>query len=212
MSLPLLLHVVGGFGALVAMIVAVAVRKGSDLHRTAGKVYVAAMAASLAMALVVSVQTSNLFLTMIAVFSAYFVYTGWRLGAHRSADVTFADRMVVGALMMVGIAMLAYGAWMLVHREDLGVVMVVFGVASVVFAGFDLTKRGGWPTGKERIRLHVTRMGAASIATLTAPTVVNIRTEPEFISWLLPSILVTPLIARWASRVGQGKMSFRDRA
>lgn len=210
MSTPLLLHVVGGFAALLAMIVAYAMKKGSRWHKLAGKSYVAAMAVSLVMGLLLSVQNRDLFLGMISIFSAYFVYTGWRLAARKGPEVIVWDKLIVFSLMVVGIGMVLYGTWMLMGSDGQGVVMVVFGLTSILFGSGDLKNLKGWPTGKERIRMHLARMGGASIATLTAPTVVNIRTEPEFIAWLAPGVLMTPLLTYWGRRVSQGKMSLRD--
>jgi len=210
MSVFLVTHIAGGFLALLAMIVAFVATKGSSYHRYAGKAYVAAMTVSLVMALVVSVRTGNVFLGLIAVFSAYFVYTGWRLGARRKPDVILSDRLAVGLLGLSGVGMILFGIYMASQREGLFPVLLVFGAVAIGVALSDRRWLVGWPTGKERLTMHLGRMGGASIATLTAPTVVNIRTEPEFIAWFLPGMVVTPLIIYWGRRVRAGKMTLHD--
>lgn len=212
MSVAILLHVASGALAVAAMIVAFAARKGGRLHRLGGKVFVGAMAVSLVLAVYLAVMKEDLFIGMIAVFSAFFVYTGWRLAAHRKPEVVLADRVTVWTMLVVGAGMICFGPVMLWRGDDLGVVMIVFGIAALLFGLGDLLRLKGWPTGKERLRLHVIRMGAASIATVTAPTVVNIRTEPEFIAWLTPAVILTPVIAYWSQRVAAGKVALRDAA
>ena len=87
------------------------------------------------------------------------------------------------------------------------ITVAVFGGIGGGFAVRDLKSLGGgWPSGIDRIALHLVRMSAASIATLTAVLVVNVQTEPAFIAWLLPTIVVTPMIFYWVRRVRSGAM------
>ena len=44
-------------------------------------------------------------------------------------------------------------------------------------------------------------MLAGTIAVITAFLVTNFRTEPEWILWVLPTILITPIIICWNARM-----------
>ena len=54
------------------------------------------------------------------------------------------------------------------------------------------TKRNA--AGKHKIVRHLTNMLAGTIVVITAFLVTNFRTEPEWILWVLPNILITPII------------------
>ena len=55
--------------------------------------------------------------------------------------------------------------------------------------------------GKERIAKHLTNMMGGTIAVVTAVLVVNPPTDPEWVWWILPTFLITPLIFRWNKKV-----------
>jgi hypothetical protein len=55
--------------------------------------------------------------------------------------------------------------------------------------------------GSERIASHLTRMLGGTTGALTAFIVTNVRLEPAFVLWLLPSVVLTPLIIYWNRRV-----------
>lgn len=110
------------------------------------------------------------------------------------------DRATSILMLSGGILMMVYGLYLFVRGESLGVALAVFGIFALQ-PSFEDYRNPLWPVGKERIVLHLNRMGGASIATVTAAFVVNIQTSPAFIAWLLPTIIGTPLIIYWSRRV-----------
>lgn len=184
-----------GFGsiALSGMLLAWLSKKGGKWHRLGGKAYVFSMALALIVATVVSVATSNIFLGLIGLFSAYLVYTGWRVAQVRDGVCSSIDRGATALMIFVAVAMGAYGVWMLSKGNSLGIALIAFAFFGGLPALADW-RNAAWPKGRERIVLHLNRMGAGSIATLTAVFVVNVQTTPAFIAWLLPSVVVVPLI------------------
>jgi len=56
-------------------------------------------------------------------------------------------------------------------------------------------------TGKERISRHLTNMMGGTIAVITAVLVVNPPFEPEWIWWVLPTVLITPVIFWWNFKI-----------
>lgn len=194
------LHIVSGAVALLAMIGAFCTTKGGRWHRQMGKCYTVAMAIALTLAAVVSLLTANMFLLLIGFFSGYFVYTGWRLTQVRDGTRNSVDRLTSTLMLCGSIIMVAYGLYLFTRGESLGLALGVFGIFALIPAWQDY--RGSqWPVGKDRIVLHLNRMGGASIATVTAAFVVSIQTNPVYIAWLLPTIVGAPLIAYWSKRV-----------
>jgi len=194
-----LLHITAGCGALIGMVGALVTSKGGRKHRRMGKIYSVAMAIALTLALLGSALTLNLFLFLIGLFSAYFVYTGWRLTQTKQGIRNQTDQFASQSMIVCGVAMIAYGIYLALASQSLGIALAVFGVIALLPAWQDYRK-DQWPTGKERIVLHLNRMGGASIATITAAFVVNVQTNPAFIAWLLPAIIGGPIIFYWTRR------------
>ena len=55
--------------------------------------------------------------------------------------------------------------------------------------------------GKERTSRHLTNMMGGTIAVITAVLVVNHPSEPEWVWWVLPTALITPVIFWWNRKV-----------
>ena len=55
--------------------------------------------------------------------------------------------------------------------------------------------------GKERLSRHLTNMMGGNIAVITAVLVVNPPFEPEWVWWVLPTALITPVIFWWNVKV-----------
>jgi len=198
--LLVVLHIVSGAAALLAMAGALCTVKGGGWHRRMGKCYTVAMAIALTLAAVVSLLTANMFLFLIGIFSGYFVYTGWRLTQVRDGTRSRVDRFSSTFMLCGSILMVAYGLYLFTRGESPGIALGVFGIFALHPAWVDF-RRSQWPVGKDRIFLHLNRMGGASIATVTAAFVVNIKTNPAFIAWLLPTIIGVPIIIYWGRRV-----------
>jgi len=192
------IHIVTGSLACLGMLVAWLTKKGHVLHRRGGQLFVAAMSASLATAVVVALWRNNHFLLLIALFSGYFVYTGARLALVRDGRRSRLDQIITLAMLAVVVCMtaLAFTQWQ--SGDSLYVATAVFIVIAALPAASDY-RAGAWPRGNERIAGHVIRMGGASIATLTAVFVVNIETDPAFLAWIAPSVVLSPAIA-WQIR------------
>ncbi len=202
----ILLHVLAGSVAVAGMLVAWVTPKGGDWHRRGGRAYSLGMLVSLTLAVVVSVLTRNTFLFSIGLFSGYMVYTGWRVAKVKGGPMSALDRIAFYLLIAVAAMMIALGGWMLVRGDTMGVVQLVFGALSLGMVFEDYRFKGVWPRGKQRIVLHLGRMGGATIATITAVLVTNVQTQPAFLAWLAPSVLFVPLIIYWTRRVNDNRM------
>ncbi len=210
-SLIIWFHLLFGSTALLSIFVAMSCKKGSKAHRLAGNIYVISMLLVLIAATLLSILNSNLFLFLVALFSGYMVYTGWRLASNRNQQFNKIDKAVVLSMLLVSVSMVGVGIWMYFQDQALATVISVFGLIGGGFALVDINRLKqkpqtpevipGWPAGQERIVLHITRIGGACIATITAVFVVNIQTKPEYIAWLLPTAIAIPLIFYWVKRI-----------
>lgn len=112
--------------------------------------------------------------------------------------------------------MILHGAWMVLGGAQIGIALAVFGVISVqsgVQSLGDLASGG--LRGRVRIARHLQRMLGATIATTTAVLVQQVapRLEsigaPELVlvlTWLAPTIILTPLIAVQSRRTLAGTL------
>jgi uncharacterized membrane protein len=202
-DLLLLLHVLAGVTALGAAGVALGAAKGGAWHRRAGLTYVLAMLAVTLTTFALVLLRPNLFLFVIGVFSFYLVFTGWRAGTGRDGRPGLHDHLAGAAMALCGGAMLAMGALRLGSPGGAEpVILLVFGSIGLTLALSDWRDwRRGPITGKRRIARHLTRMLAGSITTITAAAVVNLAFLPPLVVWLGPTVLITPLIFRWNTRV-----------
>ena len=78
------------------------------------------------------------------------------------------------------------------------ITLTVFGfiVMSLAYADFK-SYRNKSAIGKQRIERHLTNILAGTIAVITAVLVTNVHIEPVFIVWMLPTIIITPIIFGW---------------
>lgn len=183
------LHVALGTVAVVGMVVAWFTKKGSPWHRRAGQAYVLGMAGAISVSFFVSVATQNVMLFLIGLFSAYLVFTGYRTAAARDSVRTRLDQGVTVFVLLVAMIMFAYALYSFRSELSTAVILVVFGAIGFSFAFSDYKRGAFWPKGRDRIVLHLNRMGGANIATITAVFVVNVQTNPAFIAWMVPSVI-----------------------
>lgn len=142
------------------------------------------------------------FLALIAVFSHYSVFSGYRvLSRKRPADEpTKLDYVATGALVVTGVGLIGFGASRLLDGVTFGVVLLVFGAISVGFGTRDYRQfRAGHLEPSAWMYEHLSRMGTGYIATVTAFSAVNFVFLPPVARWLWPTIIGTPLIW-WAVR------------
>ncbi|MCC5969006.1 MAG: hypothetical protein JJU15_03585 [Pararhodobacter sp.] len=199
----LIIHIMAGFTALIAAGAALGTAKGRAWHRRAGLSYVLAMLVVTLTTLALVVVRPNLFLFLIGIFSFYLVFTGWRAGLLRDGRPRLPDHLAGTAMALTGGAMLVMGAIRLFAAGGAQpVILLVFGSIGLTLALSDWRDwRQGAIIGKARIARHLTRMLAGTIATITAAVVVNLSFLPPLVVWLGPTVLITPLIMWWNTRI-----------
>lgn len=208
------LHIIAGFVALFTGAGAFVTEKGGQRHRRLGRWYVKSMAfvAVSAVVLFGFEQTeTRRFLGFVAVFSFYFVYSGYRVLSRKrpTASPERADWIAVVLLVGASLGLVVVGGDWLVDGNDFGTVAVVFGGIGATFGVRDIR----WFTaGEAESRTwfyeHLSRMAAGYIATVTAFSSVNLVFLPSLARWLWPTLIGTPaiflLVRRYRSRFESG--------
>jgi hypothetical protein len=195
----LMVHILFGTVALFVAPLAMLTHKGGLWHRRWGKVYFWSMGVVALSAVALSILRPQLFLPLVAVFSFYLAFTGYRV-LYRKTPRQPANMLDWGGtvLMLLGGAGLAcYGIYLL-RTSSFGTVAIVFGGIGLLLAIADTRaflhppddKRAWWFT-------HMTRMLAAYIATVTAFSAVNFQFLPPLPRWLWPTVLGVLGITVW---------------
>jgi uncharacterized membrane protein len=218
LQILLAIHIAFGGIAFICAPVALATAKGGKTHRLWGKIYFWCMTGVAVTALILSIALPIAFLAMVAVFSFYAAFAGYRIlylkdmfprngseAGHAkpidwaAAVITIASSAVLFAmgfwkpyLMHVGIIMVA--------GHPISIVSVVFGLLGIRLGtnsiqGFlkcPKTKMFWWFA-------HMQGMIASYIAAMTAFSAVNLSHwfGAAWWVWLWPTLIGVPTIALW---------------
>ena len=205
----LTIHIGAGSVALLMALVALITSKGGVTHVRAGRVYAIGMTLIFLTAIPLALLGANVFLLLIAVFSFYLVFAGWRFARNRSRRPQAVDWTAAGVMGLTGLGMWGYGAMLAATGAGNWITMVVFGFIAVALSAADglffYRGRGSHrrPAPHVRVQRHLTNMMAGTISTVTAVMVVNVNLDPVWVPWLLPTIVITPLIVWWNVRTAR---------
>jgi uncharacterized membrane protein len=204
--LLLTLHVASGVVALISALIAISAKKGRRVHNWAGRIYFGAMLSVAITAIPVAIIRPNAMLFMLALFSTYMAYVGWRFG--REARLNTEGRPIVERLMvLVGSGMVAWGFLEVVSGEPMGWAQVAFGGIALQMAIQDLRVKRLKLEFANRIAAHLQHMLGGTIATVTAVLVQQVVSRMEtgdpwaVAVWLAPTIVINPLIFVWSRKV-----------
>lgn len=205
----LTLHIIGGAAGLLTGTINLVRKKGGKDHRLIGKVFVYSMLTVGFSSLVLSVLHPSYFLFIVGVFTIYLVGTGHRylslkmLGnGQRPAIMDWS--MTIGMLLL-GFLFIGFGISHLFAQNMFGIVLIVFSVFGLRFVKTDFDNyRGKFKAKNYWLLAHLQRMTAGYIAATTAFLVVNADYSPvpipPVIVWLLPTLILTPLITIWTRK------------
>jgi uncharacterized membrane protein len=196
-------HIAAGTVSFVVAPVALAAAKGGRTHRRWGKVYFWAMAVVAATALVLSLYRPILFLALVAVFSFYAAFAGYRVleqkGAVAAGDahVTMADWMVASITFVASLALAACGLLRPALVQGLGIPAAIFGVIGMRLSVKDMWRYTHPP--KEKMFWwyeHLQGMMASYIAAWTAFLVTTVgRFVHAWWLWIVPTAIGVPAIS-----------------
>jgi hypothetical protein len=203
MTILLWAHIGAGTLAFGLAPAAMLTAKGGSAHRRWGKIYFWSMAVVAATALVLSLWRLRLFLTLLAVFSFYMAFTGFRALFRKRPTAGQGPAAVDWAAALLTLASSAAMAILGLLRpspawERMGIVPVVFGAFGIVLAGFDLTRFARPSPDRHRWWFdHMQGMLGSYIATVSAFSVVNFTFLPPVVRWLWPTVIGVPLVTLW---------------
>ena len=196
------IHILAGIIALLAAAFAICSEKGKKIHITAGRTYFWGMAGIFLTALPMSIITSDVFLFLIAFFSFYLAFAGRRFAQNRKGIASIVDWIAVGLMIAAGLGMWVLAVFYSIENNSQYITLTVFGFLAILLGYTDyIAYKRQEATGKKRIARHLSNMMGGTIAVVTAVLVVNVNMEPQWLPWVLPTLLITPVIIYWNWKV-----------
>ena len=197
------LHIAGGFTGLFCGTISIGVKKGSKLHKLTGKFFFWGMFVASIVALVLSnlPEHHNIFLFAVGGFTLYMISSGYRivylkrLFKSTAASFKSLDYLISLFGCCFGLFLVYLALNNMYQGNNFGIVPGVFGLICLNYARMDfkmlfqkiLLKEIWMPN-------HITRMMGAMIASYTAFLVVNVKMQPVWVLWLLPTLIGSGLI------------------
>ena len=198
MDILLVIHILAGTIALLCAALAVSSEKGKKFHVLSGRTYFWCMVGIFLTAIPMSIINSNTFLFLIAIFSFYLAFAGMRFAKNRKGIATTIDWIAVSLMTLSGLGMWALAIIYFINENSQYITLLVFGFIALALGYGDYrSHKNKTAIGKERIAKHLTNMMAGTIAVITAVLVVNVNIEPIWIWWVLPTVVITPIISYW---------------
>jgi hypothetical protein len=196
-NILLVIHIIGGFVALIAGFIATITAKGKTRHRRSGRWYFWGMTAVFLTAVPIGILKERWFLFMVGFFSYYLVVRGYRilylkkLGAGQKAGAL--DWSIVAIAVAFGASLVVWS--FLSTAKGFATVALVFGIICLGFSARDIQLFVLGPKLKNHwVFGHITSMGAGYIATWTAFVVTNVHFLPTVVVWLAPTVVGTVCI------------------
>jgi len=199
----LFVHVCAGFCAFLLAPVALSTAKGGKQHKRWGMVCLWAMGVVAATALPMALYRPVLFLALVAIFSFYLAFSGYRVlrlkdlargGSARPIDWVAAVFTFCASACLAG-----FGAFRPAWVQNFGIVAVVFGVIGMRASGREMWTFVRKPT--ERMFWWYTHLGnfigsyIAAWTAFSAVTLTQFFHDGAWYIWLWPTIIGVPAIA-----------------
>lgn len=195
-------HVAAGIISLISAPVAMAVTKGGNVHRRAGRIFFWSMVYIFVSAVILGTYHWKPFLLMVSVLNFYLVYSGYRTlyqkQIHLGKGVEWYDWAVAIAS---GTFMLSFLIWSvdLMMRGVNAFLFVFFCVGGLFSIGTEMKRYRSKTEGVKHGWLpnHIGRMVGGFIAAVTAFSTNVLTFLPGLAQWLWPTLIGTPLIIYW---------------
>ena len=201
---PLLyLHILAGFISLGIAYFLLFIKKGNKRHKKLGMIYVYGMSTIFVTAIPLSLLGEfNPFLFVIAIFSFYLAFSGYRQGRDRNGARERIDKVLGVFITATGILFYSMAVSAYLVEDSMWITSVLFGTIALVFGINDsfrmkIVER---PNFYDRINLHLNLMLAGTIATTTAFIVTLNPFSIDWLNWVAPTIVGTPIIIYFSRR------------
>ena len=206
----LIIHILCGSTGMICSTGAIASKKGSRPHKSFGRYFFYAMTGIFLTALPMAFLKSNTFLFLIAIFSYYLAYKGWRFARRHTQHISKSDWIVCLTMLLASIIMIGMGLCKFNPNNFESIVLIVFGLLGASFSFNDARLFYQGPiSNTKRIAQHLGAMLGGTIAIYTAFLVTVIHYGPPIVLWLGPTLVFTPVIIYWTRKVELNKGLFK---
>jgi uncharacterized membrane protein len=200
----LAVHVAAGSAAFVLAPVALATAKGGKQHKRWGMVYLWAMGVVAATAFPMALYRPVLFLALVAVFSFYAAFSGYRVlklkDLYRDGRAKAIDWIAAGITFACSFALAYLGAFHNAMVQNFGIIAIVFGLLGMRLAYRQMSRFIRRP--KEKMWWWYDHLGGFIGSYIAAWTAFSTVTLSQFVHgeqmhlvlWLWPAILGVPAI------------------
>lgn len=201
---PLLyLHILAGFISLGIAYVLLFIKKGNKRHKKLGMIYVYGMTTIFVTAIPLSlIGEFNPFLFVIAIFSFYLAFSGYRQGRDRNGAREQIDKALGIFITATSILFYSMAVSLYLIEDSMWITSVIFGSIALVFSinDFRRMKIVERPNFYDKTNLHLNLMLAGTIATTTAFIVTIEPFSTLWLNWVAPTIVGTPIIIYFSKR------------
>ena len=201
---PLLyLHILAGFISLAIAYIILFIKKGNKRHKKLGMIYVYGMTTIFVTAIPLSLLGEfNPFLFVIAIFSFYLAFSGYRQGRDRNGAREQIDKVLGVFITATSILFYSMAVSLYLIEDSMWITSVVFGSIALGMGinDFRRMKIDERPDFYDRTNLHLNLMLAGTIATTTAFIVTLNPFSIDWLNWVAPTIVGTPIIIYFSRR------------
>lgn len=201
---PLLyLHILAGLISLGIAYVLLFIKKGNKRHKKLGLIYVYGMSTIFVTAIPLSLLGEfNPFLFVVAIFSFYLAFSGYRQGRDRNGAREQIDKVLGVFITATSILFYSMAVSLYLIEDSMWITSVVFGSIALGMGinDFRRMKIVERPDFYDRTNLHLNLMLAGTIATTTAFIVTLNPFSIDWLNWVAPTIVGTPIIIYFSKR------------
>jgi hypothetical protein len=195
-------HITAGASSFLLAPVALATAKGGKQHKRWGMVYLWSMGVVAATALPMALYRPVLFLALVAVFSFYLAFSGYRVlrlkELARGGSAAPIDWIAAVICFAASACLAGFGAFRPVWVQRMGIVAIVFGFIGMRASVAEMWKFIRKPT--EKMFWWYTHLGNMIGSYIAAWTAFSVVTLPLVFGnhiwlWLWPTAVGVPAIA-----------------
>ncbi len=203
-ELPLLyIHILAGFISLVVAYTILFLKKGDKRHKKFGMIYVYGMTTIFLTAIPLSLLGEfNPFLFIIAIFSFYLAFAGYRQGRDRQGARERVDIVLAIFIQLTFVVFYSFTISLFLSGNSMWRTTLLFGTVALGFGINDYfrLKKTEKPNYYDRTSTHLILMLSGTIATTTAFIVTIELFSAEWVNWTFPTFALVPVIIYFSLR------------
>lgn len=205
-SISLILHIASGFVGLIVGPISMISKKGSRIHIKSGRIFYWAMLVATISGLALSIVADIFFLSLIAIFSGYHVLFGYRaLKIYNGKPIIVTDYILHLSTFIIMLGFVGYGIYLFnTPQQGIGVLSLIFGSFGILTVSGNLKYLFSKNISHKKWLLkHISGMMGGYIASVSAFSVTQLHFLPDYVQWLWPTVIFTPLIIFWSAKHGK---------